>query len=643
VTYDFNGNRKNASNFTENTNKEFISKLDFQDHRDYELVEKGFIATWDEDTIRNEDGEVVWDFKRLDLFNSHEDVDAPPEVNPSLWRQGKLLNKHGLFKVTDGIYQVRNFDLANMTAIRGETGWIIIDPLTCTETAAAALSMIKEHVEDLPVTGVYITHSHLDHFGGIHGVIDNPEDVRSRKIPLIAPYQFTYHTAAENVFAGPIKDRRLIYHSGTPLIYDEKGTVGMGLGPSMATGEAGLIEPNHELEGLEKEELVIDGVKFIFSEAMETEAVSESLFYVPKYKALCGAEVITKTQHNLLTTRGAQVRSSLKWAKVINRVIDMFGQDVEFFFTTHHWPEFGNKNIVAFLEQQRDLYLYLHNESLRLINSGVPIHELPHKFKFTEELEQAWHTRGYYGHQWHNTKAVYQYYIGWFDGNPATLREVPAKVEGGNLVKLAGGLDNLINNAVESFENGEYLWTTQLLGKVIFAHPDNEKVRFLLADALEQQGYQEESGSRRNIYLQGAKELRQGSVDANVFGFEVLELTAGITPEQLLDYLGVAFDSKKAADLKELKINMNFTDNQEKYHLEVTPNRVLTNHTGFNKEATVTLEGSKLVVLGALSGLESMEKLESSGELKVIGDKNTINRLQSALIIFKPDMSIVAP
>lgn len=640
MTYDFNENRKSASKFTEKANKEMILKLDFDDRRDYELIERGFIATWDEDTIKDADGKVVWNFKSRDLFNNHEDVDAPAEVNPSLWRQGKLLNKHGLFKLTDGVYQVRNFDLANMTAIRGETGWIIIDPLTCTETATAALAMIKNYVEDLPVTGVYITHSHIDHFGGIHGVIENEEDVRSGKLPLIAPKDFTFYTAAENIFAGPIKDRRLIYHSGTPLIYDEKGTVGLGLGPSMGTGEVGLIEPNHELEGLEHEELTIDGVKFIFSEAMDTEAVTESLFYVPKYKALCGAEVISKTQHNLLTTRGAEVRSSLKWAKVINRMIEKFGLDVEYFFSTHHWPEFGNKNIKAFLEQQRDTYLYLHNESLRLINSGVTIHELPHKFKFTDELEKAWHSRGYYGHQWHNTKAVYQYYLGWFDGNPSNFRDVPPEVEGEKLVKLAGGMDNLIKQAVESFENGEYLWTAQLLGKVIFAYPDNEKTRFLLADALEQQGYQEESGSRRNIYLQGAKELRQGSVDANVFNFSI-ELSAGVTPEQLLDFIGVSFDSEKAVNLKGLKINLNFTDNKEEHHLEVTPNRLLTNHPGFSNEATVTMEGSKVDVLGAIMGLRTLEEYESNGLLKIEGDKNTISQLRSALVIFRTDIPIV--
>lgn len=639
MTYDFNENRKSASEFTERANQEMILKLDFDNCRDYELTERGFIATWDEDTIQDADGNVVWNFKSLDLFKFHEDEGAPAEVNPSLWRQGQLLSKHGLFKLTDGVYQVRNFDLANMTAIRGETGWIIIDPLTCTETAVAALSMIKNYVEDLPVTGVYITHSHIDHFGGIHGVIENEEDVRSGKLPLIAPKDFTYYTAAENIFAGPIKDRRLIYHSGTPLIYDKKGTVGLGLGPSMGTGEVGLIEPNHELKGLEHEELNIDGVKFIFSEAMDTEAVTESLFYVPKYKALCGAEVISKTQHNLLTTRGAEVRSSLKWAKVINRMIEKFGNHVEYFFSTHHWPEFGNKNILAFLEQQRDAYLYLHNESLRLINSGVTIHELPHHFKFTDELEKAWHIRGYYGHQWHNTKAVYQYYLGWFDGNPANFRDVPPEVEGEKLVKLAGGMDNLIKQAVESFENGEYLWTAQLLGKVIFAYPDNKNTRFLLADALEQQGYQEESGSRRNIYLQGAKELRQGHVDANVFNFSI-ELSAGVTPEQLLDFMGVSFDSEKATNLKRLKINLKFTDNKEKHHLEVTPNRVLANHPGFSNEATVTMEGSKIVLLGALMGLQTLEECESAG-LKIDGDRNTISQLQNALIIFKTDIPIV--
>lgn len=640
MNYNFNKNRKKATRFTENVNQEIISKLDFDDHRDFELVERGFIATWHEDEIKDKNGKVVWSFKDLELFDSHDDVDAPAEVNPSLWRQGKLLSKHGLFKLTEGIYQVRNFDLANMTAIRGETGWIIIDPLTCTETAAAALSMIKKYVEDIPVTGVYITHSHIDHFGGIHGVIDNEEDVRSGKIPLVAPKDFVYYTAAENIFAGPIKDRRLIYHSGTPLIYDEKGTVGLGLGPSMGTGEVGLIEPNHELKGLEHEELVIDGVKFIFSEAMDTEAVTESLFYLPKYKALCGAEVISKTQHNLLTTRGAEVRSSLKWAKVINRMIEKFGQKVEYFFSTHHWPEFENKNILEFLEHQRDTYLYLHNESLRLINSGVTLHELPHKFKFTDELEKAWHTRGYYGHQWHNTKAVYQYYLGWFDGNPSNFRDVLPEVEGKNLVKLAGGMDNLIQQAVESFENGEYLWTAQLLGKVIFAYPNNEKVRFLLADALEQQGYQEESGSRRNIYLQGVKELRTKNVDSNVFSFS-MELSAGVTPEQLLDFMGVSFDVKKALNLKGLKINLNFTDNKEKHHLEVTPNRVLANHPGFVEDATVKMTGSKIDILASLMGIQDLDEFESKGLLIIEGDRKTINQLQSALIIFKPDIPIV--
>ena len=640
MVYEFSTSRKDASKFTEAANKEMISKLDFDDRRDYELIERGFIATWDEDTIKDEKEDVVWDFKRLDLFKEKEDVDARASVNPSLWRQGKLLSRHGLFKVTDGVYQVRNFDLANMTAIRGETGWIIVDPLTCKETAAAALSMIRKYVEDLPVTGVYLTHSHLDHFGGIHGVIENDEDVRSGKLPLIAPHNFTFETGAENVIAGPMMNRRSVYQGGTPLNYDERGTLGAGLGASVATGEVGLIEPNQELEGLEHEEVTIDGVKFIFSEANDTEAVSESLFYVPKYKAICGAEVISRTQHNLLTPRGAQIRSSLKWAKVINRMIEKFGSEAETFFSTHHWPEFGNENVLKFLEQQRDIYFYLHNETMRLINSGVTISELPYEFELTEELEKAWHTRGYYGHQWHNTKAIYQYYLGWYDGNPATYREVAPKVEGQNLVKLAGGIDQLIDKAVESFEDGEYLWTAQLLGKVVFAYPENEKIRLLLADAFEQQGYQEESGIRRNMYLQGAKELRQNRVDTDIFTISE-ELSAGLTPEQLLDFLGVRFDS--SVDLPQLKINLNFTDVKEKRNLEITPNRVLINRSGFNSGATVTLEGSKLILLAAVTGLQSVENLESDGALKIDGDKNTINQLQSALVTFGIDIPIVTP
>lgn len=642
MVYDFNKNRKDASKFTETANKEMISKLNFDDHRDYELIEKGFIATWDENTIKDEEGKVVWDFKKLDLFATHEDVDAPAHVNPSLWRQGKLLSKHGLFKVTNGVYQIRSFDLANMTAIRGETGWIIVDPLTCKETAAAALLMIKKYVEDLPVTGVIITHSHLDHFGGMHGVIENEEDVRSEKLPVIAPNNFTYETGAENVIAGPIMNRRSIYQGGTPLPYDEKGTLGAGLGTSISNGLVGLIPPNHELKGLEHEEVTIDGVKFIFSEAMETEAVSESVFYIPKYKALCGAEVITRTQHNLLTPRGAQIRSSLKWSKVINRMLEKFGDKTNVLFNTHHWPEFGNNNVIAFLEQQRDIYLYLHNETMRLINSGVTISELPYEFELPYELEKAWHTRGYYGHQWHNTKAIYQYYLGWYDGNPTTFREVEPKVEGQKLVKLAGGIDNLIDQAVKSFENGEYLWTAQLLGKVVFAYPKNEKIRLLLADTLEQQGYQEESGIRRNMYLQGAKELRQNSVDTVIFAFSE-ELSAGLTPEQLLDFIGVRFDSSKSVVLPKLKINLNFTDVKEKRYLEITPNRVLENNKGFNEEATITLNGSKLVLLAALTGLQSLDDLETAGALKINGDKKTISQLQSALVTFELNIPIIIP
>ncbi|MGL5330470.1 MAG: alkyl/aryl-sulfatase [Peptostreptococcaceae bacterium] len=636
--YNYNKDAKQASSFVVNKNKEVYSFLDFDNKKDFEDASKGFIATIDDNFIRDEKGNVVYDTKIHSFLDEVSEMDAPNTVNPSLWRQGRLTNLNGLFKVVDGIYQIRSFDLANMTAIRGNTGWILIDVLTCGETAKAGMDLLRKHVEDLPIKAVIYTHSHLDHFGGIKGIVTQ-EEVDNGNVEIIAPYNFTFETGSENVIAGNAMARRADYQGGFSVERSPQGGVGIGLGAGCASGKVTLIKPTLELDNELHTKLTIDGVDFEFTECNETEAVSEFIIFVPKYETLCTSEVACHNLHNLLTPRGAQIRSSLKWAKSIDNMIRLYGDRTEYIVATHHWPTFGNKDCIDFLEKQRDIYLYLHNETVRLINNGVTIRELPHEFKLSPELEKTWHTRGYYGHINHNVKAIYQFYLGWYDANPSTNLEIHPSEAGEKLIEMMDGVENILAKCSKYMENGDFYWVCEVLNKVVFARPDNENVKCMLADALEQIGYMEESGIRRNMYLQGAFELRNGIKQKGGINLSD-DLMVGLTPEQILDFIGVRYNALTASN-KKLKIKFNFTDLNETRILELTNNRVLNNFIS-DEDALLTISGNKLAIVALLTSPNASELLEK-GIIQTEGDLSQIQLLASSCDKFAPNFAIVTP
>ncbi len=635
MNYQFSAERKEASKYVKEENKAVLKKFNFDEKQDYDFANRGFIATIEDPEIKDANGTPVIALNEFDYTRTIDPKDAPDTVNPSLWRQLQLTSIHGLFKVCDDVYQIRNFDLANMTAIKGKTGWILIDVLSSGETAKAAYDLLCKHVADLPIKAVIYTHSHLDHFGGIRGLVTD-EDIEAGRVEIIAPHNFTYEASAENVIAGNAMGRRSQYQAGFKLARDEKGTLGLGLGAIVSRGKITLIRPTKELPQEERIELNLDGVDFVFTEAQNTEAVSEYVIYMPKLKVLCSAEVANRTQHNLLTVRGAQIRSCHKWAQVVDRALQMFGNDVEYIVGTHHWPVFGHDESVDFLASVRDAYLFLHNETMRLINLGATINELPFLFEFPEEILKKWYTHGYYGHEKHNTKAIYQFYLGWYDGNPSRYLELPTEESGKYFIEMMGGADAVVEKCAKYMDEGKFLWVAEALNKVVFAEPNHQNAKFMLADALEQIGYIEESGIRRNSYLKAAQELREGLGVVQTLGLSD-DLLAGLTAEQILDFIGVKFNHKKVSG--DIKIKFDFLDLKETRILELTKNKVLHNCAS-NGDALLTITGNKIAILGLLNSPDPKAMIES-GAVKVDGDVAQLKVLGDACEKFTPDFNVV--
>lgn len=615
-------------------NKAMNDVLDFDDRRDFEASQRGFIASLEPMAITNEDG-PVWDMREYAFLN-----DAPVDtVNPSLWRQEQLNNIHGLFRIHPRIYQIRNFDLASMTLIQGDTGWILIDPLLTKETAKAALDLATQHLGSRPIKAVIYTHSHIDHFGGVRGVI-NEADVRAGKIKIIAPEGFMDHALAENVLAGNVMNRRAGYQFGIvePGI---QGHVGSGLGKTVAKGTIGLIPPT-DIISTTGQELTVDGVRIVFQMATGSEAPAEFMFYFPDFKVMCLSEVTTRHMHNLYTLRGAIVRDALGWSKYINEAIDLFAKDAEMAFASHHWPTWGNANIIEYLTEQRDLYRFIHDETLRLANMGLTPKEIAETVTLPPLLEKRFHARGYYGTLSHNIKAVYQYYLGWFDGNPANLNPLPPAAAGKRYVQFMGGAEALLKNARKAYAEGDFRWVAEVVNHLVFADPDNDEARSLQADALEQLGYQAESGVWRNVYLSAAAELRQGVEPVRRPTTSGPDVMRAMTLEMLFDYFSVSLKRSNVADIN-LKINMVFTDIQKNYALELS-NSVLNNTEGRtieNADATYTLTMKTFArVLGRQA---TFPELMQSGEIAVQGNPKAIGAILTNLEQFNPLFNIVTP
>jgi alkyl sulfatase BDS1-like metallo-beta-lactamase superfamily hydrolase len=628
---------KAAEAATRQANEAVREQLPFGDRSDFEDAARGFLGTVPELTIRDAEGDVVWS---LAPYAFLAQPDAPPSVNPSLWRMAQLNLNNGLFEVTDRIYQVRAYDISNMTIVEGDTGLIVIDPLVSKETAQAALDLYYAHRPRRPVVAVIYTHSHVDHYGGVKGVVSE-EDVQAGRVRIYAPEGFLRAAVSENVFAGTAMSRRATYMYGALLRRGEQGQVDAGLGKTNSLGATTLISPTDGDTIADAEEArVIDGVEIEFLLAPETEAPAEMLFYFPQFRALCAAEDLTRNLHNLYTLRGAEVRNAAAWWKAIDTAITRYADRTDVLFASHHWPTWGQEKIVAFMRKQRDLYKYIHDQSLRLMNQGYTPIEIAERIRLPASLADEWYNRGYYGTLNHDAKAVYQKYLGWYDANPANLHPLPPEEAGTKYVEYMGGAQAVITRAREAFARGEYRWVAQVMTHVVFADPENVEARQLEADALEQLGYQAESGPWRNVYLMGAFELRNDVPD---MGQNVSADTIKAMPLDLyFEYLGVRLNGP-AADGKEISLNWVFTDTGEQFGVALEHSVLLywADRMLPDADATLTLTRATLDAV-TLQTIRYQDAVRS-GLIVVEGDQAAVEELLSLLESFDMAFNIVTP
>jgi alkyl sulfatase BDS1-like metallo-beta-lactamase superfamily hydrolase len=610
---------------------EHLKSLPFGDTQDFDDADRGFLGKLDPCVVKAADGRVVWDNDAYSFL----DGDAPASVHPSLWRQSQLCAKQGLYEVVEGIYQVRGLDLSNITFVEGDTGIIVIDPLVSTETAAAALGLYRVHRGDRPVVAVIYTHSHVDHFGGVFGVT-NQADVDAGKVAVLAPEGFVEHAVQENVYAGTAMARRAAYMYGAALERGPLGQVGCGLGQTPSTGEVGLIVPTTDI-ATTGETHTIDGVEIEFQMAPGTEAPAEMHFYFPKFKALCMAENATHNLHNLLTLRGALVRDPRAWSGYLTEAIDKFADRSEVAFASHHWPVWGRERIVEFLSLQRDLYAYLHDQTLRQLNQGHTGIEIAENFRMPPALQQAWHTHGYYGSVSHNVKAVYQRYMGWFDGNPARLWQHPPEAIAPRYVAAMGGSDKVVELAQQAYDDGDFRWAATLLDHVTFAGEDHDGVRELYASTFRQLAYGAENAPWRNFFLSGATELVSGNMGSPTQAASP-NLLAQLTPEQMFDAVAITVNGPQAWDL-DLALDISFQDTGVNYRLTLR-NGVLVHRKvpADTASAGVTVGVTGKTRLMALLGGDA-----TSAGLEISGDPRVLQQLTGVLDPPDPAFDIVTP
>lgn len=634
-----NASPKDATVFTEKLYARLLKELPFSDKQDFEDAKRGLIAKPDTLIIRDKNGNIVWDLTPFSFIKENEP--APETVNPSLWRQSQLVAICGLFKVTERIYQVRTFDLSNMTIIEGDTGIIVVDPLISAETAKAALDFYYQHRPQKPIIAVMHSHSHVDHYGGVEGVASK-EDVESGKVKIIAPINFLEKALTENVLAGNVMTRRASYMYGNLLPAGPKGQVGAGLGMTVSEGTVTIIPPTVTIEKT-GQVMKLDGLTFEFLVAPDTEAPTEMHWYIPELRALTAAENACHTLHNVYTLRGAQIRDPLAWAKHLNETIKRWADKSDVLYGMHHWPVWGQERVLDHLKKQRDTYKYINDQTLRLANHGYTMTEIAEMIQLPKSLKENWSSRGYYGTINHDVKAAYVKYLGWFDGNPATLHPYPPVEASKRYVEFMGGPDNVIAKARKAYTKGDYRWVAEVVNHVVFAFPHNTEARALQADALEQLGYQAESGPWRNFYLSGAQELRKGvdktavaSTSASPSAIEAMPLG------MFFDLLGVRLNGPKAEG-KKIVINWVFTDTNETYVLSLE-NAVL-NHTDSiqakNADATITLTRDALnkIILKE----SSFRKEGKAGNLKIEGSKLKVEELFLLMDQFDFWFNIVTP
>lgn len=631
-----------ASDATARANASFADALPLDDRADWERLRAGRIAGLDRLVVHHDaGGHAILDTADWDFLDTDE---VPATVNPSLWRQARLNREHGLYELTEGLYQVRGYDLANLSLVAGEIGWIVIDPLTSTETARAAMDLVRTHLGDRPVQAVIYTHSHIDHFAGLAGVIDLDELV-ARDVPIVAPKGFLVEAVSENVIAGPAMLRRSSYMYGGTLPRGPEGQVDCGLGRSVPAGSISLVGPTVEISRT-GEELTLDGVRIVFQFTPDAEAPAEMMFHFPDLRALCAAENCTSVMHNLYTLRGAQVRDALSWSKYINEALRLFGDSTDLVFASHNWPRFGADDVRHYLRTQRDTYRYLHDQTMRLANRGQVMTEIAEELELPPSLAGEFANRGYYGTVNHNAKAVYQRYLGWFDGNPAHLHPLPPEPAAVRYVQYMGGADAVLDRAREDFAAGDYRWVAEVVNHVVFADPSNVEARSLQADALEQLGFQSESGPWRNFYLTGAKELRRtpGERPAGAgagAGRQAAALLGAMTVEMVFDLLGVRVDGHRA-DGESLAIGWRFPDIGETWTLRLE-------HGAFNSwpalddDVAATLTMSRPTLTAMLSDPSSIPTSLEDGSLVIDGDPGALGRLFGVLDQPAPGFNIIEP
>ncbi len=629
---------KPAEKTTQEVNAQLFTELPFSDKTSFELAHRGFIAPLSPAVIKGKQGNPIWDPAKYAFIK--EGDTAPATVNPSLWRQSQLLNISGLFKVTDGIYQVRNQDLSNMTIVEGKKGLTIFDPLISVETAKAALALYFQHRPKKPVVAVVYTHSHVDHYGGVRGVVDQA-DVDAKKVAVFAPSGFLEAAVAENVMAGTAMSRRASYMYGNLLPPSPTGQVGAGLGTTTSAGTVTLIPPTDIIEKT-GEIRVIDGLTYEFLMAPGSEAPSEMLCYIKEKKAINAAEDATHTLHNTYSLRGAKIRDPLAWSKYLNQALKMWGNEVEVLFAMHHWPVWGQEAIVKHLSLQRDMYRYINDETLRLANHGYTMDEIAEQVQLPQEIANHFSNRGYYGSLSHDVKATYVLYLGWFIGNPATLYVLPPEEASKHYVEMMGGMKGLLKKAKKSYEKGEYRWVAEVVNHAVFADPSNQEAKNLQADALEQLGYQSESGPWRNFYLTGAKELREGVAKLPTPNTSSPDTVKAMSLDLFFDFLAMRLNGPKAAG-KRIVLNFDFTDLKQKYSLEMV-NGVLNHTEGLeakNADATITLTRDTLnkIVLKETTLTDAI----TAGSVKVKGSEGKLEEMLSYLDSFDFWFNIVTP
>jgi len=625
---------KPASPHTVSANNAFGATRDIVGKQEFEDATRGLVGRLANPEIKGAAGNVVWDGNKQDFLKG----DAPATVNPSLWLASKLTAQHGLFKVTEGIWQVRNYDIDNMTIVAGKTGWIVIDPTLSVETAKAAMALVEQHLGKRPIRAMIYTHSHADHFGGSRGLIDEAA-IKAQGIRVIAPEGFMEHAIAENVIAGNAMTRRAQYQFGSPLAYGERGAVGVGLGSKLSLGTVSLVAPTESITKT-GQELVVDGVRIVFQMAPSTEAPSEMLFYFPDLKALCLAEDVNKTMHNIYTLRGTKARDALAWSKYINELLDLF-PEAEVAFGSHTWPTWGKERVAKLITKQRDMYRFIHDEALRLANNGQKMDDLANATYYPKVLTEEYSTRGYYGSLSHNLRGAYSFYLGWYDGNPATLNRYPVVETSRRYVAALGGADAVLAQARKAADAGDYRWAAELGNHVVLADGSNRQARALQADALEQLGYQSENGVWRNEYLTAAKELREGVKPVRL-STQGPDVARAMTLEQIFDLVAVRLNHAKVEG-RDLGVNVVFTDSGERYALELS-NTVLNHTKGRvlgNPAATLSI--SRAALFKMLVARVPLPDLIKAGEAKLEGDAGALGTIFGNLDTFDPNFGIATP